>query len=314
MPIRTFVFSLCALLLVAASAASAQFITDIPWTNLSSRSPILLTGSSTFNNGDGTVRLCVSFRNVSNKTATAARITFELDDLFGHPLREAILDRSGSFAPGIAIEGKMDALGGNSDSFKNCVNVAGTSMKPAAKKVDVTEVAFADGTKWKKGDGFVQAFDKNGNRVPDKTVGTVTGGSGNDVAPNPGTTHVEIGGASAEGGSVGPAGALFGTIAWLPGSRTAYGVAADATTQDDADFAAMTACTQANNGNPGCKPVARMTGAEKKCAAIATDGQKIAIAQGPDVSSTIQAVLATLAKVGGTIDANSVVANKCNTH
>ena len=114
MQIRTFVFSLCALVLVAPSAASAQFITDIPWTNLSNRSPILLIGSSTFNNGDGTVRLCVSFRNVSNKTATGARITFELDDLFGHPLREAILDRSGSFAPGIAIEGKMDALGGNS--------------------------------------------------------------------------------------------------------------------------------------------------------------------------------------------------------
>jgi hypothetical protein len=57
-----------------------------------------------------------------------------------------------------------------------------------------------------------------------------------------------------------------------------------------------------------------MTGTDKKCAAIATDGQKIAVAQGPDVSSTIQAVLATLAKVGGTIDANSVVANRCNTH
>ncbi|HEX3465404.1 MAG TPA: DUF4189 domain-containing protein [Candidatus Elarobacter sp.] len=311
MPIRTFVFSLCTLLLVAPSAASAQFITDIPWTNLSGRSPILLTGSSTFNNGDGTVRLCVSFRNVANKTATAARITFELDDLFGHPLREAILDRSGSFAPGIAIEGKMDALGGNADSFNNCVNVTGTSMKPARKKVDVTEVAFADGTKWKKGDGFVQAFDKNGNRIPDKTIGdaTTTGGQ-----PGADTTHVEIGGASGVGGSVGPTGALFGTIAWVAGSRTAYGVSADAQSQDDADFAAMTACTQANNGNTGCKIVARMTGTDKKCAAIATDQSKTAIAQGPDVSSTIQAVLATLAKAGGTIDSNSVVANKCNSH
>jgi hypothetical protein len=310
MPTRTFVFSLCALLLVAPSAASAQFITDIPWTNLSNRSPILLTGSSTFNNGDGTVRLCVSFRNVSNKTATAARITFELDDLFGHPLREAILDRSGSFAPGIAIEGKMDALGGNPDSFNNCVNVAGTSMKPAAKKVDVTEVAFADGTKWKKGDGFVQAFDNRGNRIPDKPIGNAVAGT----TPAADSTHVEIGGATGVAGSVGPAGTLFGTIAWVAGSRTAYGVSADAQTQDDADFAAMTACTQANNGNPGCKPVARMTGSDKKCAAIATDGQKTAIAQGPDLGSTIQAVLATLAKAGGTIDTNSVVANKCNAH
>lgn len=307
MSTRTLFFSFCALLLVAPTAASAQFVTDIPWTNLSTRSPILLTGSSTFINNDGTVRLCVSFRNVSNKVATGARITFEFDDLFGHPLREAILDRSGSFAPGIAIEGKMDALGGNSDSFNNCVNVAGTSMKPRSKKVDVTEVAFADGTKWKKGDSFVQAFDKSGNRIPDKTIGTATAGT----APADGA-RVEVGGATGVAGSVGPAGSLFGTIAWYPGSRTAYGVSADAQTQDDADFAAMTACTQANHGNPGCKPVARMTGTDKKCAAIATDGTKTAIAQGPDLSSTIQAVLATLAKAGGTIDGNSVVANKCN--
>jgi hypothetical protein len=309
MPIRTSVASVCALLLLAPSAASAQFITNIPWTNLSNRSPILLTGSSTFQNNDGTMRLCVSFRNVSNKTATAARITFELDDLFGHPLREAILDRSGSFAPGIAIEGKMDALGGNSDSFNNCVNVANTSMKPASKKVDVTDVAFADGTKWKKGDAFVAAFDARGDKIPDKMVGS---GSTSGTAPASDTAHVEIGGASGVGGSVGPTGSTFGTIAWVAGSRTAYGVSADAQTQDDADFAAMTACTQANNGNPGCKPVARMTGTEKKCAAIATDGSKIAVAQGPDSSSTIQTVLATLAKAGGTIDSNSVVANKCN--
>jgi hypothetical protein len=75
----------------------------------------------------------------------------------------------------------------------------------------------------------------------------------------------------------------------------------------------MTACTQLNHGNPGCKPVARMTGADKKCAAIATDEKKTAIAQGPDLSSTIQTVLATLAKAGGTIESNSIVANKCNT-
>jgi hypothetical protein len=305
MHIRTIVLSLCALLLVSGPA-SAQFVTDIPWTNLSTRSPIFLTASSTFINTDGSVRLCVSFRNLANKPATVARITFEFDDLLGHPLREAILDRAGSFGPGILIEGKMDALGGNSDSFNNCVNVAAMSMKPATKKVDVIEVAFADGTRWKKGDSYVQAFDKNGNRIDAATVGTASG----SAAPQ--TTRVEINGATGVAGTVGPTGSLFGTIAWLAGSRTAYGVAVDAQTQDDADFTAMTACTKLNNGNPGCKPVARMTGSDKKCAAIATDERKTAIAQGPDLSSTIQTVLAVLAKAGGTIESNSIVANRCN--
>jgi hypothetical protein len=294
--------------MLGAAPASAEFVTDIPWKNLSTHSPVFVTASSTFINPNGTVRLCVSFRNLSNKTATAARFTFEFDDLFGHPLREAIVDRRGSFAPGIAIEGKMDALGGNSDSFNNCVNVNGTSIKPSLKKVDVTEVTFSDGTHWKKGDSFVQAFDARGNPVAPATVAAASG----SAAPE--ATRVEIGGATGVGGSVGPAGTLFGTIAWVAGSRTAYGVAVDAQTQDEADFAAMTACTQLNHGNPGCKPVVRMLGNDKKCGAIATDQQKTAIASGPDVSSTIQTVLAVLAKEGGTIEGNSIVANKCNSH
>lgn len=302
------VIFLCSALFLAPAAASADFITGIPWHNLSGKSPILLTASSTFQNSDGSLRLCVSFRNVSDKTATVARITFELDDLLGNPLREAILDRSGTFGPGILIEGKMDALGGNSDSFNNCVTVASTSIKAGNKKITVTEVRFADGSVWKKGDAFVQAFDDHGNRV---TAATVQGTSTGTPAAE---TRVDIGGATAVAGTVGPAGTLFGTIAWVPGSRTAYGVSVDAQSQDEADFAAMTACTQLNGGNPGCKPVARMTGPAKKCAAIATDGQRTAIAQGPDVSSTIQSVLAALAKAGGTIEGNSIVANRCNSH
>jgi Domain of unknown function (DUF4189) len=308
MSIRTIAFFLCCALMLGAAPASAEFVTDIPWKNLSTHSPVFVTASSTFINPNGTVRLCVSFRNLSNKTATAARFTFEFDDLFGHPLREAIVDRTGSFAPGIAIEGKMDALGGNSDSFNNCVNVNGTSIKPSLKKVDVTEVTFSDGAHWKKGDSFVQAFDARGNHV---AAGTVAAASGS-AAPE--ATRVEIGGATGIGGSVGPAGTMFGTIAWVLGSRTAYGVAVDAQTQDEADFAAMTACTQLNHGNPGCKPVVRMFGNDKKCGAIATDLQKTAIASGPDVSSTIQTVLAVLAKEGGTIEGNSIVTNKCNSH
>ncbi len=307
MSIRTFAILSCCGLLLAPSAASAQWVTDIPWTNLAGKSPIVPTMSSIFGNQDGTARLCVSFRNVSNKPASAVRFTFEMDDLFGHPLREAILDRSGSFGPGILIEGKMSDLGGNSDSFNNCKNVTGTTMKPAREKIDVTEVTFSDGTRWRKGDSFMQAFDRSGNPV---APASVSGASSPGSAP--GATRVDIGGATAVGGSVGGTGSAFGTIAWVEGSRTAYGVAVDAPTQDDADFTAMTACTQQNQGNPGCRPVVRMTGIDKKCAAIATDGTKTAYGFGPDTSSTIQSVLAALAKAGGTIDSNSVVSSKCN--
>lgn len=303
-------FALGALLLAPAPAA-AEFDNTVPWRNLSANAPVVVTRTSTWFNPDSSIRLCVNFRNVSNKAASRVRVTFEFDDSFDRPMRDAVLERSGSFGPGILIEGKMDLLGGNSDSFNNCVDrVAGTNSKPTIEKIDVTDVIFEDGTRWKKGEQFVRAFDNGGGRVvPAPVAGT---GAAPGAAPSGSSPVVTIGGATGVGGTVGPAGSLFGTIAWVAGSRTAYGVMVDAQSQDEADFAAMTACTKLNGGNAGCKPVARMTGADKKCAAIATDTVHIAVAQGPDLSSTIQTVLAVLAKAGGSIESNSIVANKCN--
>jgi len=300
-----FAFSLCAMLLVP-SLAAADFDNTVPWRNLSSNSPIVITRSSVFFNNDGTVRLCVNFRNVSNKAASRVRVAFEFDDSFDRPMRDAVLERSGSFGPGISIEGKMDLLGGNQDSFNNCVDkVAGTTTKPTIEKIDVTDVIFEDGTRWKKGEPFVRAFDNGGHPVAATPVGpTVPAGT----AP-----AVSIGGATAVGGSVAPTGVAFGTIAWIPGSRTAYGVSTDAASQSDADFAAMTACTQLAKGTPGCKPVVRLFGVDNKCGAIATDEAKFSTGRGPNMSATIQSVLQALAAAGGTIAGNSVIASACNT-
>jgi hypothetical protein len=300
-----FAFSFCALLL-APTVASAQFDNTVPWRNLSGSSPVAITRSSVFFNNDGTVRLCVNFRNVSNKAASRVRVTFEFDDSFDRSMRDAVLERSGSFGPGISIEGKMDLLGGNSDSFNNCVDrVAGTTTKPTIEKIDVTDVIFEDGTRWKKGEAFVRAFDSGGGHV----AATPIGGT-----PTPGAaTAVNIGGATAVGGSVGSTTAAFGTIAWIEGSRTAYGVSTDAASQSDADFAAMTACTQLANGVAGCKPVVRLFGSDNKCGAIATDEAKFSTGRGPNMSATIQSVLQALAVAGGTIGGNSVITSACNT-
>jgi hypothetical protein len=303
---RTFITSCLCVLFLAPSVVSADFDNSVPWRNLSGNSPIAVTRTSTWFNNDGSIRLCVNFRNVSNKAASRVRITFEFDDSFDRPMRDAVLERSGSFGPGISIEGKMDLLGGNSDSFNNCVdNVVGTNTKPTVEKIDVTDVIFEDGTRWKKGEPFVRAFDSGGGRVAATPV----------ASPTPAGTApaVTIGGATAVGGSVGPSGVAFGTIAWIPGSRTAYGVSTDAASQSDADFAAMLACTQLAKGAPGCKPVVRLYGTDNKCGAIATDEAKYSTGRGPNMSATIQSVLQALAAAGGTIAGNSVIASACNT-
>jgi hypothetical protein len=304
---RAFIALVACALFLMPGAVSAEFDNSVPWRNLSGGSPILITRSSVFFNTDGTIRLCVNFRNVSNKAASRVRVSFEFDDSFDRPMRDAVLERSGSFGPGILIEGKMDLLGGNSDSFNNCVDrVAATTTKPTIEKIDVTDVIFEDGTRWKKGEAFVRAFDNGGNRVAATPVGSPTPAAG--TAPT-----VNIGGATAVGGSVGPTGTAFGTIAWIEGSRTAYGVSTDAASQSDADFAAMTACTQLAKGAPGCKPVVRLFGADNKCGAIATDELKFSTGRGPNMSATIQSVLQALAAAGGTIGGNSVIASGCNT-
>jgi hypothetical protein len=112
MSIRTIAFFLCCALMLGAAPVSAEFVTDIPWKNLSSHSPVFVTASSTFINPDGTVRLCVSFRNLSNKTATAARFTFEFDDLFGHPLRPT--SRRRRLPPVRTSARRFDGAGGTS--------------------------------------------------------------------------------------------------------------------------------------------------------------------------------------------------------
>lgn len=308
MRIRPFLLTVA--LLALPSASLADYINNFPTTNLSANAPVVITQSSIFvpKPPTGTDRICVSFRNVSNKTASSVRVTFKVDDALGQPLREAVLNRNGEFSPGIAIEGKMDSLGGNADSFNNCVHIRESAVAASRVTLDVTEVGFADGTTWKKGDSFTRVYDRSGDKVASTTVGS--GSPGMDGATN---ATVNIGGATATGGVIGPRGNVYGTIAWLRGSRTAVGAVANAATQSDADFQAMTKCTALAPGNTGCEPVVRIWGANR-CGAISTDDTRYSTARGPDMNSTIQAALEALQKQGGTLGSNNIVSSICNAH
>jgi uncharacterized protein DUF4189 len=300
-----------AVLIVAPSSASAQFDNSIPVRNLTGSAPMVVTETSVFfpQPANGKVRVCVTFRNVSAKPASEIEFTFRFDDMLHSALREAILHRTGSFGPGILIEGKMSALGGSPDSFNNCVVVDGTSIKPSLEIVDETAVVFEDGTTWKKGMPFVAAFSRAGTRLANG--GQTVGGSAPGTPPA-GTT-VTVGGATAQGGVIAGAGAAFGTIAWIPGSRTAVGTAIDAPSQDVADYAAMSKCNSLAPGATGCTVRVRMSGADKRCGAVATDDARFSTSSGPNMNDTIKAALDALQAQGGTLGANNIVASVCNT-
>ena len=298
-----------AAIVVAPNAARAEFDNSIPVRNLTANAPMVVTQTSVFFLNNGKVRVCLSFRNVAAKAASEVDFTFQFNDTLGSPMREAILQRTGSFGPGILIEGKMSDLGGSPDSFNNCVIIEGAAMKPSLEIVDERAVVFEDGTTWKKGAPFVAAFSRAGTRLAN---GGQTVGGSNPAAPPAGAT-VTVGGATGQGGIISGSGPAFGTIAWIPGSRTAVGTAIDAPSQDVADYVAMSKCNGLAPGGSGCTVRVRMTGPEKKCGAIATDDTRFSTAYGPDVNQTIKAALDALQAQGGTLAPNNIVASVCNT-
>jgi hypothetical protein len=281
---------------LAPAAASADYITGIPFKTLANGSPISIVDNSLFSPGDGTVRACISFRNIAPKPATLVTFTFRFDDLLGNAIAEAILPRSGTFGTGTLIEGKMHSFsGGNPDMLNNCVKINGTSIAPAVWSADVRDVTFQDGTTWKKGDPI-----PGGN-----------GGSNNGTSP-PGNTTITEGGAVAVGGTIGGSSTLHGAIAWLPGSRTVFGVATDISTQDIADYTALSKCMALAPGNQGCTIQVRMSEGDKKCGAIATDDTHYSVSRGPDTNLTVKLALDALQKQGGELGANNIVTIACN--
>jgi hypothetical protein len=292
--------ALLAILLLPA-AARADYITGISFKTLANDSPIAIVDNSLFapSPPDGTVRACISFKNVVAKPATLVTFTFRFDDLLGNAIAEAILPRSGSFGTGILIEGKMHSFSGsNPDMLNNCVKVQATSIAPAVWSADVRDVTFADGTTWKKGD-------------PLPGGGGNTNNSNNTTPPVTNAT-VNQDGAVAVGGTIGGTTSLHGAIAWLPGSRTAFGVATDIPTQEIADYTALSKCMALAPGNTGCTIQVRMSDGNKKCGAIATDDSHYSAARGPDTNATISAALTALQKQGGTLGPNNIVTMVCN--
>ena len=289
-----------AFVISTTAAAGADFIT-VPAKQLTKGSPIFITDTSVFvdNNNASTFRACVSFRNVSQKPVNFVVFTFKFDDLLGNAIREGILRRSGSFGPGVNIEGKMSVLGGNSDSFNNCLNLAITSQQPNLFTIDVIEVHFDDGTVWKKGDPMP-------GTQPTAQPG---GGNGNATANVNGATGIGI--------TLGSTGGTFGAIAWLPGSHKIFATSVDQTAQADADYDAQVKCNTLNGGGTACKLVLQLSGTKNRCGAILLDDTVnpavAGLAQGPNNNDTIKAAAEVLSKKGGNLGANTIVTVVCNT-
>ncbi|HVA32713.1 MAG TPA: hypothetical protein VNG31_01110 [Candidatus Baltobacteraceae bacterium] len=126
------------------------------WVDLG-HSPIERLRSSTgYHFGGNRPRQCVSFRNISDKTATDVTFSFTYEDAFNTPLVTQQHDFSGTFTPPVGIDDKCVY-----------VNLGSREVMRRIARVDIhaLTVLFQDGTQWSSGQGFTRAYGNDGNRL-----------------------------------------------------------------------------------------------------------------------------------------------------
>lgn len=109
---------------------------------------------------DGTKAIvCVSFKNLSDKTAKSIHFVFPLLDAQGDTVGSIDFERRGTFSPNIAIDGPsspqnfVDPGLSHRGAFDNCVtNEQGTAALPLLRTrhvaYKVAGVTYADGSSW----------------------------------------------------------------------------------------------------------------------------------------------------------------------
>jgi hypothetical protein len=103
------------------------------------------------------VRECVTFWNRSARTVAAIRFAFSYFDAAGNPKTIQPLDRFGSFAPGVVVEGVRRGHAPrnvDSETLKNCRTFL-WSGETGVNRVAVTAVEFADHSTWPPGSASV---------------------------------------------------------------------------------------------------------------------------------------------------------------
>jgi hypothetical protein len=120
---------------------------------------IQITGGFAAARNDGTSAVvCVSFRNLSPKTATRIEIDFPLQGAGGRTLATLHLDRSGEFSPNVDINGWSSLTDwqsgvGHKGFNDNCTSVnrnvaANPILHAASATYEVTRVEYRNGTVW----------------------------------------------------------------------------------------------------------------------------------------------------------------------
>ena len=93
---------------------------------------------------------CVTFVNASAKTISRVRVRFHYFDSANVDVGSDELDRKGSFAPGVSIEGPKYGTAAGMKQIDNCARFKFPRSGIDTDVVSVESVEFADGTAWSR--------------------------------------------------------------------------------------------------------------------------------------------------------------------
>jgi hypothetical protein len=287
------------------------------WSTNADAAPVVVLGAAVRSITIPDVRMeqCITFRNVTNKTATGIEFAYIFSDASGTPLPDALNFRStfsGTFSPPILIENKC---------WTAALPAVDNIRRMRRETIRVNIVSFSDGTQWRRGSDYFKAFSAdgspfsgsqpivanldNGNNTPVQSFGPVQ-----PVQP-PAPVSNSL------GGVVGPSGQQFGEIAWIKGSQTAVGMATDKASAFQAQFAATSACQAkaADQDKDKCELILKGLGlnsAATRCATMVFDGRAFAIGLGRSLDDSDIDAVNKLRSFGGSIEAARTLVKGCN--
>jgi hypothetical protein len=127
------------------------------WPPVTSPPPIAVANLAILPWKSDAALVCLDFTNTSNSSIQAVRFAFSYtsSSVLGDASTEFTGDRTGSFAPGVAILGPKKHFGlqeYGGVAMANCWSSDEVSNVRSTLKVSVAKVVYADGTSWVNAD------------------------------------------------------------------------------------------------------------------------------------------------------------------
>lgn len=282
------------------------------WTTETDSAPIAILAArihsyATYDNR-AKFKQCVSFRNITNKTASSISISYIFSNHDGKALPDGDdyhYQFDGTYTPPVEID---DQCWHADLPPARLVHAIGNEL------IRVTDVHFTDGSEWKRGDGWTKTYGADGSTLPSPLA--MTGSSGGSTNPASPANPSNPSSVSGIGGVIGPSGQLYGEVAWDMSLDGGYGISLNQASAFDAQYQAMSQCKARAGANAAnCTLITQgkaLNSPSTRCVTLLTDGHVYHLGVGATPDEADLDAITQLHAAGGIADQARTIAKGCN--